>query len=75
MIIPRQIQFKNWAASLIQDFGNDDVPVLMDEKNWKSWAYQVIQEESFASQGAPSPATFKTKEDWANALFSSMANF
>lgn len=75
MIIPKRMPYKNWAASIIQDFGTDNVPILTDDKKWKVWGSFLSNEKSFASQGAPIPSGFKSKEKWADAMFNSMTNF
>ena len=75
MILPKGITLKNFAASLIIDFPNDNIPILTDEKKWKKWGSLVVQETTFANNGAPGPGRFKDATQWTQALFKTMASF
>lgn len=74
MIIPERVSLQFWAASLIQDFPLDNIPLLRGE-NWREWGDFLIQENSFASEGAPSTKLYKDWKTWADAIFKCMANF
>lgn len=69
MIQPNMINFMDWAASLIIDFPEDDIPVLLNENDWKEWGNFLIQEESFAQNNVPAPQTYTDKWDWARDLY------
>ncbi len=74
MILPKDVSLKNFAASLIIDYPNDNIPMLTDIKQWKKWGSMVVQESSFTNQGAPGPGLFKTPQAWTQGLFKAMSN-
>lgn len=69
MQVPRGTNLMSWARSLIIDYPADNIPILMDEKQWREWGYFLIQSNSFAKVGASSPATFKDWLSWASDLY------
>ena len=75
MVIPRNIGIKEWWDSLAIDFPNDNIPLLKDEKNWKVTGNFLVQENSFAIQGAPSTFAFNEFQPWAMEVFNTMNNF
>lgn len=75
MILPKYITLKNFAASLVIDFPNDNVSILQSDKDWKKFGALLIQENSFSNNGAPGPGLYKNPDKWAVALFNSMASF
>lgn len=76
MIIPKKGgSFFEFSASLIIDFPKDDIPIFRNEKDWKLFGNLLIQENSFAINGAPSPDGFKNRTQWEQALFQSMASY
>jgi len=75
MILPISIDLKTWAASLVIDFPNDNIPFLDKEENWKEWGNSLVEENSFARNGAPGTQFFKNWKTWAQAVFKTMANF
>lgn len=75
MILPLRISLKNWAASLIIDFPDDNIPLLKSNEDWQSWGRFLIQENTFADNGAPDPSDYDDWESWAIELFKTMANF
>ncbi len=75
MIIPSGVSLKDFAGSLLIDFPNDNIPILSSDKDWKVWGSLLIQETSFANNGAPGPGLYKSPNDWTKALFKAMASF
>lgn len=74
MMIPNFVSLKNWSHSLIIDFPSDNIPVLMDEENWKTWGNHLIQENSFSKNGAPSTKNYPDWKSWAKDIFKVMVN-
>lgn len=76
MIIPlKDMPLNEFISSMVVDFPVDNVPVSADNDNWKEWGSTLVQETSFANNGAPLPHGFKTRLEWEQALFNSMASF
>jgi hypothetical protein len=75
MVIPLNINLKDWSASLVVDFPSDDIPLLYDENSWKSWGNALVQCTSFSTNGAPATTLFKDWISWALAIFNVMSNF
>ena len=74
MILFKDISLKLWADTLIQDFGQDDIPFLDHEDNWREWGNRVVGETSFIKNNAPRTEGFETAEKWAQAVCGVMAN-
>ncbi len=74
MILFKDISLKLWADTLIQDFGQDDIPFLDHEDNWREWGNRVVGETSFIKHNAPRTEGFETAEEWAQAVCGVMAN-
>ena len=70
MILPKNISLKNWSDSLQLDLKDSHPPLLLNEKNWKSWGNQLIQDNGFGSVGAPTTHGFSSWNDWAQSVFS-----
>lgn len=75
MMIPLGVSLKNWAASLIVDFPKDNVPALINDSHWQQWGDLLIQEDSFAINGAPGTLGYSDWKSWAQDFFYSMCNF
>ena len=76
MIIPyKDMPLGEFIGSLVIDFPVDDVLISVTDDNWKSWGSNLVQETSFADNGAPIPHGFETRFEWEQALFNSMASF
>ncbi len=69
MIIPVGISLLDWAASLLIDFPNDNIPILYNEEEWKDWGDSVIFGPTFSSLNAPSTKFYDNWQDWAFALY------
>jgi hypothetical protein len=75
MVIPLDIPLQKWADSLVIDFPNDNIPLLYNESNWRTWGNFLVEENSFLSNYAPSTKSFRDWKQWAMAVFLTMANF
>jgi hypothetical protein len=62
-----------WADSLVIDFPYDNVPKLMDERDWREWGDTLVQEPTFVDNGAPSTKGFTKWEDWASDVYSALS--
>ena len=74
MILFKDISLKLWADTLIQDFGQDDLPILDHEDNWRDWGNLLVGEPSFIRNNTPRTEGFETAEEWAQAVCGVMAN-
>jgi hypothetical protein len=79
MTLPKDIDINTWWASLVVDFPNDDIPFLHnpvkeDASSWKQQGSFLIEENTFADNGAALP-TGANAQEWAQAVFRCMANF
>ena len=75
MMIPIYADLKTWASSLIVDFPQDNIPLLIDESDWKRWGAFLTQETSFAINAAPTTRDYSNWKDWAINVYKVMNNF
>lgn len=75
MMMPIHTDLKTWGSSLVIDFPKDNIPFYQEGDEWKEWGNFLIQENSFATNGAPGTVHFSEWEDWAMAVYKQMANF
>lgn len=69
MIIPDYSTLKQWAASLVEDFEEDNIPLLEDEDQWKEWGYLLMEVPAFIGKGAPSPQGYENWKSWAKGVY------
>ena len=69
MINPRFIGALDWAASVVHDFSEDCLPVLLDETAWVPWAQAVAQAPSLRAYEVPDPNFYDSFLVWAYDLF------
>lgn len=74
MMIPEMTDLRNWAASLITDFPEDDIPLLDNEQNWKDWGDRLSQCSTFIQNNSPGTQHYDTWEKWSNRVFFCMNN-
>jgi len=58
----------SWASSLIIDFPTDNIPILRNENEWKRWGDMLVQETTFANNGAPGTLMYNDWKTWAYAI-------
>lgn len=75
MIMPLNITFPLWAASLLVDFPTDNIPLYKEGHDWELWGDAVVQTPSFAEQGAPGTKGFSEPLEWAKIIYNVMNNF
>lgn len=74
MMIPDHTDIKTWFSSLLIDFPNDNIPILTDNKNWKSVGNHIIQGGIFATNSCPATDTYDEWLAWAKDFYFCMAN-
>jgi hypothetical protein len=74
MMIPDYATINEWSSSLLVDFANDNLPILTDNKDWKSWGNYVIQADSFSSNACPGTDMYDNWKDWAGEVYFCMTN-
>lgn len=60
MVIPEFISLVDWADNLFVDYPHQNLPILLEEKNWKEWAEILVGTGSFAQRQCPPPQ----EDDW-----------
>lgn len=68
IIIPRYIDLLTWANQMVQCFPASQVPVLINEEDWREWGEILISRAAFTRFQAPSPHGFDDWQSWAEAL-------
>lgn len=74
MVLPIGIDLLYWAANLLIDFPNDDIPLLYDDKQWREWGDQLVQCTTFAENQAPQTGDYEDWNTWAQAVYYNMNN-
>lgn len=74
MVIPEGITLTLWANSLIIDFPNDNIPLLINESRWQQWASELIGSQSFISNDVPHPNNYDDWKTWAYDVYFLMCN-
>ncbi len=74
MIQPVDISLTDWSSSLLIDFPDDNVPILLNEDDWKEWGNSLLTCESFISNGTPSPNEYSDWNEWALNVYLASEN-
>lgn len=74
MTLPVNIDFISWAHSLVVDFPLDNVPLLREGDDWRTFGNTIAECTSFAKNGTPGTRGFTEPMSWAMAVFKQMAN-
>lgn len=64
-ILPVGIDLLNWSAQLRNEYPQEEIPELRDEKDWKSWATTMYNTNAFPGSGFPLPDGFSDWKAWA----------
>jgi hypothetical protein len=63
------IDLLDWAASLLIDFPDDNLPILYTDREWKDWGNEVIGAPTFDGLNAPPTDLYDNWQEWAFALY------
>ena len=83
VIYPEYIDLNYWAAQLVANYPNENLPILDNEDKWREWAMTVISSGTFAKVGIPAPFSikegskkeeFSTWQEWAKIVYTNMMN-
>jgi hypothetical protein len=66
---PINTTLQEWAQSLIVDFPYDNVPILLEDTEWKEWGNFLGAELTFADNAIPPTDTYTTWDTWANDVY------
>ena len=67
MILPINIEFKEWASQIRIDLPNINIPIPPSDINdWKLWASQVVQDHSLINVPLPTLTAYPHEENWRN---------
>lgn len=69
MMQPINTTLQEWAQSLIVDFPYDNVPILLEDAEWKEWGNFLGTELTFADNTIPQTDTYDTWDIWANDVY------
>lgn len=81
MIKPEYISLEDWAGSLLTDYANYNLPILMQEEDWKTWAEDLLSVEPFRNKDIPYPEQVMNKlqqekaddailwQEWARVVY------
>jgi len=67
VVLPLNIEFKEWASQIRIDLPNVDIPTPPDDvKDWKGWASQVVNSNGLTNVPLPTTTAYPEIEDWRN---------
>ena len=77
LVMPEYITFNNWACSLLTTYSRYNIPLLLDENDWKKWAEDLLAVPPFRGKNIPSPSSLTTSanendqewQPWARAFY------
>jgi hypothetical protein len=72
MVQPFGISLMYWAATLVQDFPDANVPILYNEEDWRHWGNFVVTATDFLDQDCPGTEGFSDWISWADAVYQCM---
>jgi hypothetical protein len=62
---PEQLEFKQWAAQVSQNYPESEVPAPPDESRWREWATSLLRRTPFNGVPVAHPDDFRSWRDWA----------
>lgn len=80
---PEYISLRNWVGALINDFPEENIPLLDDEDKWEEWAMKLANTGVFKRANIPGPFSlsqgkrekkFEAWQDWAKVVYMLMTN-
>lgn len=69
---PEGSTWANWNGNLIHYFGEEPIPYIEDETQWKEVALNVVQLPTFINYAPPDPEVFETWQEWANEFITAV---
>jgi hypothetical protein len=69
MINPSLVGLKEWADSLIVDYPDQNVPILLFEMDWQRWASELIKSSIFSNSSIPNPHNLIEWREWARWVY------
>lgn len=83
VVWPERITLNYWAACLVSDYGDENLPKLEDDNTWQEWATIVANTGLFLRAGIPAPLTvkdgvkretFKDWDKWAKVVYTILSD-
>ena len=66
--VPINAKWSDWNGNMIHYFGEEPIPYIADETQWKTVADAICGLPTFSNFAPPDPDLFKTWQDWALAF-------
>lgn len=70
IVIPKGIEFEEWAYQLYIDLPNLNLPLAPVQENWKKWAETLILDNDLVN--VPLPESFDDWRIWAEYFIQNM---
>lgn len=83
-VYPKYISLKYWAATIMTDYANEPLPILVNEEQWEEWGAIVAGTGIFLRASVPSPFSivrgkkqqnFKDWQGWAKIMYNIMNSY
>lgn len=68
IVLPVDISFADWVATLQVDYSTDEVPMYFTEDNWREFADYTKRLNTFSNDDIPGHDGFNDWRDWAQRL-------
>ncbi len=62
--LPLNIEFKEWGAQMRNAFPNLFFPIPPEVENWKTWASQVVINNTIINIPLPTDQAYVEPDDW-----------
>jgi hypothetical protein len=83
IVFPEYISLTRWADTLVGEYPEEQLPILLDENKWAEWASEVAGTGIFSRSNVPKPIVlnlgnkktdFSNWQDWAKVVYNIMFN-
>lgn len=64
IILPLNIEFKEWATQIRIDIPNVMFPLPSPIEQWREWAAQVVNSNNLKNVPLPTDICYPNNEDW-----------
>lgn len=64
-LLPINIDMVQWTQQLQNEYPDERLPFLLDEKDWRKWVDSVILLNAFSAFAIPSSEMFSDFREWA----------